>query len=92
MPLTHRVMMFLLKTHYKQIVASRTMRDVLDRLRVHIKAAEQRQKDEMGYNLAGLRYIKMTVEERKTRNFVDEEEFKEAEERGKKKRGFASLA
>lgn len=92
MPLTHRVMMFLLKTHHKQIIASRMMRDVLDRLRQHIRTAEQRQKKEMGYNLAGLRYVRMAVEERKTKNFVDEEEFREAEERGKKKRGFASLA
>lgn len=92
MSLTCRVLFFILKTHHKQIIASRTMRQMLDNVRTHLRAALQHQKDEMGFNLAALRFIKMGVDERKTKNFVDEDEYKEMEERSRKKRAFATLA
>ncbi|TGZ84619.1 WD40 repeat-like protein [Ascodesmis nigricans] len=91
-PLTSRILFFILKTHHKQIIASRTMRQMLDDVRNHLRAALEHQKDEMGFNLAALRFVKMGVEERKTRNFVDEEEYKEMAERGRKKRAFATVA
>lgn len=68
------------------------MRQMLDDVRNHLRAALEHQKDEMGFNLAALRFVKMGVEERKTRNFVDEEEYKEMAERGRKKRAFATVA
>jgi U3 small nucleolar RNA-associated protein 12 len=91
-PLTCRILFFILKTHHKQIVASKTMRNMLDNVRGHLRAALKHQKDEMGFNLAAVRYIKSGVDAKKSKNFMDEEEYKEMEERNKKKRGFASLA
>jgi len=91
-PLTCRILFFILKTHHKQIVASKTMRNMLDNVRGHLRAALKHQKDEMGFNLAAVRYIKSGVDAKKSKNFMDEEEYKEMEERNKKKRGFATLA
>ena len=47
MPLTCRVLFFMLKTHHKQIVASRTMRSMLDDIRQNLRSALQEQKDIM---------------------------------------------
>src|SRR5207248_5665821 len=63
-PLTSRIFFFLLKTHHSQIVASKTMKLTLDAVRGHLRRALQRQKDEMGFNLAAMRYIKGEIEER----------------------------
>lgn len=91
-PLTCRILFFLLKTHHKQIVASKTMRTMLDSVRMNLRAALKHQKDEMGFNLAAVRFVKSGVDAAGTSEYVDEESFKEAEERGRKKRGFATLA
>ncbi|KAL8749197.1 MAG: hypothetical protein Q9184_006901, partial [Pyrenodesmia sp. 2 TL-2023] len=56
-PLTCRVLFFILKIHHKQIVASKTMRLMLDGIRQHLRRALQKQKDEMGLNLAALRFV-----------------------------------
>ncbi|KAF8543894.1 hypothetical protein BDD12DRAFT_773091 [Trichophaea hybrida] len=90
--LTCRILFFILKTHHKQIVASKTMRNMLDSVRGHLRAALKHQKDEMGFNLAAVRYIKSGVDAKKSKNFMDEEEYKGMEEKNKKKRGFATLA
>ncbi|KAI5793511.1 hypothetical protein FPQ18DRAFT_170335 [Pyronema domesticum] len=91
-PLTCRVLFFILKTHHKQIVASKTMRSMLDSVRAHLRAALKHQKDEMGFNLAAVRYIKNGVDVKKSKNFMDEEEYRGYEEKNTKKRGFANLA
>ncbi|KAL7273608.1 beta transducin [Rhizina undulata] len=91
-PLTCRILFFVLKTHHRQIVASKTMRAMLDSVRRNLRAALKHQKDEMGFNLAAVRYIRTGVEGMGNKEFLDEEAYKEAEERGKKKRVFASLA
>ncbi|OAA64313.1 small nucleolar ribonucleoprotein complex subunit [Niveomyces insectorum RCEF 264] len=72
MPLTCRVLFFLLKTHHRQIVANRTMRAMLDKLRAHLRAALQGQKDEMGHNLAALRVVGQQVREQGEKTYVDE--------------------
>lgn len=91
-PLTCRILFFLLKTHQKQVVASKGLRGMLEGVRVHLRAALRRQKDEMGFNLAAVRFVKSGVEERGVREYVDEESLKEVEERGRRKRGFATVA
>lgn len=68
------------------------MRNMLDSVRGHLRAALSRQKDEMGFNLAAVRYIKGGVDARKSKNFLDEEEYRAMEDKNKKKRGFATLA
>lgn len=76
-------MFFLLKTHHHQIVATRTMRNVLVQLRTRLRAALRRQKDEIGYNTAGLRYIRRTQEARTTADFYAEAQEDEAKVREK---------
>jgi len=65
-------MFFLLKTHHHQIVATRTIRPVLVQLRTRLRNALRKQKDEIGYNAAGLRFIRRTHEARTTADFYAE--------------------
>ena len=90
-PLTCRILFFMLKTHHRQIVASKTMRQMLDGIRTNLRRALQRQKDEMGYNLAALRVVSERVREKGVRYFEDEESLS-AEEKGRKKRAFIDVS
>ncbi|KAI4145300.1 MAG: hypothetical protein LQ340_006332 [Diploschistes diacapsis] len=72
-PLTCRVLFFMLKTHYRQIMASKTMRPMLDSIRGGLRRALQSQKDEMGFNLAALRFVGVQVRDKGTKNYVDED-------------------
>lgn len=98
-PLTCRILFFLLKTHHRQIVASKTMRPMLDGIRGHLRGALQRQKDEMGFNLAALRFVGGQVRSSGRSDYVDEKVWEEEEEeekkglgKGRKKRGFVDVA
>ena len=94
-PLTCRVLFFMLKIHHKQIVASKTMRPMLDGIRRHLRQALQRQKDEMGFNLAALRFVGTQLREKGSKDYVDEDLWEEEEEqasKGRKKRGFVDVA
>lgn len=86
MPLTTKILIFLVKTHHSQIVTNHVMRPMLDSVRTHLRDALQRQKDQMGFNLAALTYVR--------RDFVasNQKDFSEpVEETGTKKRAFATL-
>ena len=94
-PLTCRILFFMLKTHHKQVVASRTMRGMLEGIRANLRAALRRQKDEMGYNIAALKVVGMQIKERSVKEYVDEnwEEGERERERGAvKKRAFANVS
>ena len=94
-PLTCRVLFFMLKTHHRQIVASKTMRSTLDGIRVGLRKALQQQKDEMGFNLAALRFVGGRLKEKGTKEYVDEEVWEKEEEKtgkGRKKRAFVDVA
>ena len=91
-PLACRVLFFLLKTHHRQIVASKTMRPMLDAIRMHLRKALQQQKDEMGYNLAALKFVGSQVRNKGTREYVDEDIWEEDEEKGRRKRAFVDVA
>ncbi|KAF3923013.1 Beta-TrCP [Dactylellina cionopaga] len=95
MPLTCRIVFFLLKTHHESIVASKGMRILLEGVRGALKEGLRRQKDEMGFNLAGVRYIKQKAGEKGKSGFLDVEAFEKAEEqekKGGKKRTFVNIA
>lgn len=95
MPLTCRILFFMLKTHHKQIVASRTMRAMLDGIRVNLRDSLRRQKDEMGYNIAALKVVGMQMAESSIKGFVDEkwDEAREKEEAAAvKKRAFVHVS
>lgn len=76
-------MFFLLKTHHHQIVTTRTMRPVLAQLRTRLRDALRRQKDEVGYNVAGLRFLRRTHEARTTADFYAEAQEDESKVREK---------
>ncbi|EKD20743.1 uncharacterized protein L3040_006461 [Drepanopeziza brunnea f. sp. 'multigermtubi'] len=89
--LTCRIHLFMLRTHHRQIVASKTMRPVLEDIRVNLRKSLQRQKDEMGFNLAALRVMGSQLAEKGVKDYVDEDTW-EREAEGKKKRGFVHIA
>jgi len=95
MPLTCRILFFMLKTHHKQIVASKAMRTTLDEIRDRLRGALQAQKDEIGFNLAALRFVGKRMGEMASKQYVDEKIWDEEEEavgKRKKKRGFIDMA
>ena len=94
-PLTCRVLYFMLKTHHRQIVASKTMRSTLDGIRAGLRNALQQQKDEMGMNLAALKFVGGRLKEKGMKEYVDEEVWEEEEQKtgkGRKKRAFVDVA
>ncbi|KAI5466279.1 WD40-repeat-containing domain protein [Mariannaea sp. PMI_226] len=91
-PLTCRILFFMLKTHHKQIVASRTVKVMLDGIRVNLRAALKRQKDEMGVNIAALKVVGMQIRDKSIKDYVDENWEEDNAERGAKKRGFVHVA
>jgi U3 small nucleolar RNA-associated protein 12 len=93
-PLTCRVLFFILKTHHRQIVASKMMRPMLDSIRVSLRRVLARQKDEMGFNLSALQFIGNQIREHGTTDYVDEETWEEQQtHKGTgKKRQFVSVA
>ncbi|CAK7200532.1 beta transducin [Sporothrix eucalyptigena] len=95
MPLTCRVLFFMLKTHHRQIVASRTMRAMLDDLRASLRGALQKQKDQMGHNMAALRVVGMQVADQNVKTYVDDSwdaAEAEAAQTSKRKRAFVHVA
>ena len=93
MPLTCRVLFFMLKTHHKQIVASRDLRVLLENVRGGLRKALAEQKDLMGFNLAALKVVISKVTDSENRNFVGETDTERIEaEKGRKKRGFVDVA
>ncbi|PKY04778.1 WD40 repeat-like protein [Aspergillus campestris IBT 28561] len=93
-PLTCRILFFILKTHHRQIVASKTMRPMLDSIRSTLRRVLARQKDEMGFNLSALQFISNQVKEESTKDYIDEELYeKQQRTTGTgKKRQFVSVA
>ncbi|KAG5990960.1 hypothetical protein E4U52_004103 [Claviceps spartinae] len=92
MPLTCRILFFMIKTHHKQIVANRTMKGMLDSIRTNLRGALRRQKDEMGVNMAALKVMSMQLRDKSIRDYVDETWEGEGGERNAKKRGFVHVA
>lgn len=91
-PLTCRILFFMLKMHHRQIVASKTMRLMLDSIRSNVRQSLTRQKDEMGYNVAALRVIGNQVQERGVKNYIDEEAWDDDEKKSQRKRGFVHVS
>jgi U3 small nucleolar RNA-associated protein 12 len=90
-PLTCRILFFMLKTHHHQIVASRTMKAMLDGIRMNLRKALKRQKDEMGYNIAALKVVGMQIQDKSVKEYVDEN-WEEDEGQNVKKRAFVHVS
>ncbi|GFF40511.1 uncharacterized WD repeat-containing protein C3D6.12 [Aspergillus udagawae] len=94
-PLTCRVLFFMLKTHHRQIIASKMMRPMLDSIRSTLRRVLTRQKDEMGFNLSALQIIGQQVREASTKDYVDEETWEQEHPQVTgtgKKRAFVQIA
>ncbi|KAH7328863.1 hypothetical protein B0I35DRAFT_404160 [Stachybotrys elegans] len=91
-PLTCRILFFMLKTHHKQIVASRTMKTMLDGIRTNLRAALKKQKDEMGFNLAALKVVGMQIRDNSVKDYVDESWDDGKDDKSTKKRAFVHVA
>ena len=92
MPLTCRVLVFVLKTHHRQIVASRDLRVVLEGVRDGLRRSLKLQKDLMGFNLAALRVVGRKIEAREVARGVVGEDDEGGNEQTRKKRGFVDVA
>ncbi|KAI5287970.1 hypothetical protein KEM54_005584 [Ascosphaera aggregata] len=95
-PLTCRILFFMLKTHHRQIIATKMMRPMLDGIRGNLRSILQRQKDEMGFNLAALQHITRHIQERQRSDYVDLDTWEKEEEsqkvRSSKKRVYVNVA
>ncbi|EXJ92768.1 hypothetical protein A1O3_01320 [Capronia epimyces CBS 606.96] len=94
-PLTCRILFFMLKIHQKQIVSSRTMRVSLEDLRDKLRHTLEHQKHDIGFNLAGLRILGRRAGESGESDFVDDSKWQDNRQldstRGMK-RGFVNVA
>ncbi|BGP34220.1 beta transducin [Rhodotorula toruloides] len=73
LPLTSRVLFFLLRTHYSQIVATRALRPTMVALKSHLRDALKKQKNVLGYNLAALKYLQRQHDSNKVAEFYEQE-------------------
>ncbi|KAG8825261.1 hypothetical protein FRC17_008781 [Serendipita sp. 399] len=67
--LTSNMLSYLLRIHSSQIVATRSLKPLLLSLRGHLRLALSRQKAQIGYNLAALKYLKRQEEDARTAEF-----------------------
>jgi U3 small nucleolar RNA-associated protein 12 len=86
--LTTQLLTSLIRIHHAQIVSSRTLRPVLDKLRVSLRNSLTRERELTGWNTAGLGYVKRELIENGIVGFESEEV---ALEKGVKKRAFPSI-
>jgi U3 small nucleolar RNA-associated protein 12 len=91
-PLTCRILFFMLKTHHRQIVASKTMKPMLQGIKDNLRASLKKQKDVIGFNLAALRVISAKVEQKEVKDYIDEETWEETSVKAARKRGFVQVA
>jgi U3 small nucleolar RNA-associated protein 12 len=91
-PLTCRVLFFMLRTHHRQIVASKMMRPMLDGIRESLRRVLARQKEEMGFNHAALKFMDQQVRAKGTRSYVDEEAWQDERRPKGRKRVRVSVA
>lgn len=73
-PLSCRVLFFLLQTHHKQVVASRELRASLGELQTVLRDVLGRWKGVMGFNLAGVNILGRRVRESSQKSFQEDQE------------------
>ncbi|OAL55940.1 WD40 repeat-like protein [Pyrenochaeta sp. DS3sAY3a] len=88
--LTCRVLFFMLKTHQKQIVASRELKAVLEDMRNELRTTLVGNKDVVGFNVAAVRFVGERVEEGRVVRLEDLE--RGVVEEGRRKRAFVDVA
>ncbi|KAF2146767.1 uncharacterized protein K452DRAFT_323857 [Aplosporella prunicola CBS 121167] len=93
-PLVCRVLFFMLRTHQRQIVASRELKTTLERMREELRTTLGGQKDMMGFNAAALKFVGARAQSSGAARLEDVEEALDgaAGSKGKKKRAFVDVA
>lgn len=92
-PLTCRILFFMLRLHHRQIVASRELKVLLDSVRAGLRAELHRQRSEMGWNLAALKVIAARCRDDAVKDYIDDEALApQALEQTGRKRGFVHVA
>jgi len=84
-----RVLFFMLKTHQRQIVASRELKKTLEGMRAHLRHTLGDMKGVMGFNVAALRFIEYRT---KDQRLVTIEDVDTSEEQSGRKRAFVHIA
>lgn len=90
-PLVCRVLFFTLRVHYKQIIANNIMRPSLENVAQNLRKGLHSQKDRIGYNMAGLEFIKQNWNYLHKKEFFDDFDKKMDEENIQKKRAFSAV-
>ncbi|KAF2750703.1 WD40 repeat-like protein [Sporormia fimetaria CBS 119925] len=87
--LTCRVLFFMLKTHQKQIVASRELKVMLEGMRQDLRKMLGGMKDLIGFNMAAMRFVGERIDDAA---IVRLEDVEKVEAKASKKRGFIDVA
>ncbi|KAF2222441.1 WD40-repeat-containing domain protein [Elsinoe ampelina] len=90
--LSWRVFYFLLQAHNNQLVASKQLKTIMADVLAAYGQWIDDQKSVLGFNAAALAVMGREVREGEVRGLEDEEEEMKRLERGRRKRGFASVA
>ncbi|KAF2013314.1 F-box/WD repeat-containing protein pof1 [Aaosphaeria arxii CBS 175.79] len=90
--LTCRVLFFMLKTHQKQIVASRELKGILEGMRADLRAMLSSMKDLIGFNVAAVRFVGERVDEAGIVRIEDVERVEAEREKSGVKRAFVDVA
>ena len=87
-----RVLFFMLKTHQRQIVASRELKQVLEGMRRELRSTLGEVKDLLGFNLAAVRFVGEKAGERGIVRIEDVEKTGANEGKERKKRAFVDVS
>ncbi|KAI8810902.1 hypothetical protein BJ742DRAFT_799159 [Cladochytrium replicatum] len=81
-----RIVLFLLRTHHVEIVATRSLRPVIEKLSKSLRSNAQQMKDTIGFNLAAMHFLRREWELEHSSEFFAETQTREEKEAEKKKR------
>ncbi|KAI9297414.1 WD40 repeat-like protein [Neoconidiobolus thromboides FSU 785] len=78
--LISRMLNILLKVYHQQIVSNKVLKVLLEQIKEGLRLSLNRQKDAIGYNLAGLKFLQRNIQLNQTSNFFGEIENKKVDE------------
>ncbi|KAK5201967.1 WD40-repeat-containing domain protein [Cryomyces antarcticus] len=87
-----RVFHFMLQIHNAQIVASRTLKSVLQDILRSFQKWVREDQGMIGFNMAALRHLTLEVRDAEVTGIEEEEDMEERLDKGRKKRAFTSIA
>jgi U3 small nucleolar RNA-associated protein 12 len=85
-----RVFLFILRLHHHQIIVNKKLQPILEQIRVASQRALQKTKDSIGFNKAGMVFLKRQIEFETSSEFFEEFNSEQRQKR-KKKTGLESF-